>query len=69
MTRSLDRRLAKLEAQSPTTAADQQTARPSRRVVASRLLLEEALVLRSKPINSSQRRNAIACKSVVFWLF
>ena len=45
MKRSLDRRLAKLEAQSPTTADDQWTARPSRRVVASRLLLKEALVL------------------------
>ena len=45
MTRSLDRRLAKLEAQSPTTATDQRTAGPSRRVVASRLLLEEALGL------------------------
>jgi hypothetical protein len=45
MTRSLDHRLAKLEAQGPATAADQRTAGPSRRVGASRLLLEEALVL------------------------
>jgi hypothetical protein len=42
MTRSLDHRLAKLEAQGPATAADQRTAD---RVVASRLLLEEALGL------------------------
>ena len=40
MTRSLDRRLARLEAQAPATADDQRTAD---RVVASRLLLEEAL--------------------------
>jgi hypothetical protein len=45
MTRSLDHRLAKLEAQGPATAADQRTADASRRVGASRLLLEEALGL------------------------
>ena len=45
MTRSLDHRLARLEAQAPATAADQRTASPGRRVVASRLLLEEALGL------------------------
>ena len=42
MTRSLDRRLARLEAQGPATADDQRTAD---RVVASRLLREVALGL------------------------
>jgi hypothetical protein len=42
MTRSFDHRLAKLEAQGPATAADQRTAD---RVVASRLLREDALGL------------------------
>jgi hypothetical protein len=46
MTRSLDRRVANLEAQSLTAGTDQRAARPNRRrVLASRLLLEEALVL------------------------
>jgi hypothetical protein len=46
MTRTLEQRLAKLEAQSLTAATDQRTARPSsRRVLTSRLLLAEALVL------------------------
>ena len=46
MTRALDRRLAKREAHSPTAGIDQWTARPSRRrALASRLVLEEALVL------------------------
>jgi hypothetical protein len=46
MTRSLEQRLAKLEAQSLTAAADQRTECPSsRRVLASRLLLAESLVL------------------------
>jgi hypothetical protein len=46
MTRSLEQRLAKLEAQSLTAATDPRTECPSRRrVLASRLLLEEAIAL------------------------
>ena len=45
MTRSLDRRLARLEAEGPATAAGERTAGPNCRVVASRRLLEEALGL------------------------
>jgi hypothetical protein len=46
MTRSLEQRLANLEALTLTAGADQRTECPGRRrVLASRLLLEEAIVL------------------------